>query len=504
MTARRWGRVAGGLLAAAVGVVPLHVAAPAHAGQVGLTIGITGSGYVAVVEGSIEDGGATTCDKRANRDHRVTLTCSRIRNEEPFEAWVWLRPSTAFSPAGWQFVRWEGCDQTRDSGGVKECGVGSPAFGSVDRTPVAIFRDTQAPVVAHLNAQQSPDGSFFFSWSTQGDVLTECRVVGEPYEPCTSPTQQVLSEGTHEFQVRAQDESGNLSNAPIAEVVAVNTLMWTRPALLTRERTASFSWTSDSATSYECSLDGIAVGCTTEGVVRLDDLGEGTHTFIVRGRAGGWADPTPSRHTWQVDSTAPETGLTSGPDDGTVLTAAATSFQVTGSEPGPLVCTLDGAALPCTAGPLALTGLKPGTHALQAQAFDLAGNADATPATRHWTVPLTARSLARSSGWSLRNQTSAYGGQALTTTRRNAMLSLNVRNARRLHLVAGGGTNHGSIRVYVGNRLLRTVSLRTTRTVSKRVVALGSFATPVNGKVRLVVASTGRPVRIEGLAVATR
>ena len=120
------------------------------------------------------------------------------------------------------------------------------------------------------------------------------------------------------------------------------------------------------------------------------------------------------------------------------------------------------------------------------------------------TIPAPARSLVRSTGWRLAAQSSAYDGRVLTTTRRNASASYSVRGARRLALVVGGGTTHGTVRVYAGSRLLRTISLRTTRTVSKRVVPVTTFGAAWTGKVRVVVVTSGRTVRLEGIAAPTR
>lgn len=586
-------RLVGGAVAVMTALAPLVVAAPAHAGQVNVTIGIQGSGFVRVVEGSLEDGGSTTCDQSQNLDHRVTLSCGRVRNEEPFEAWVWLRPSVAYSPPYWDFVEWQGCDQIRDRNGVKECGVGSDAFGTSSKAPVAVFRDTMAPTVSSLNATQGgAQGSFELTWQAAGAVLTECRRVGEPYAACSSPHQRVLPEGVHELQVRAQDQSGNVSNTPVIEVVNVDTRLVTRPAYLSTERSASFAWSTSSATSYECALDGIAVACTTEASVRLDNLGEGWHAFTVRGRRGTWTDPTPSRwdwkvdtvapdttidggpaeggsvsstsaeltvgsddpgagfgcsldgtpvacsrgtlrldglapgpHTlsvtatdnagnvdqtpatrsWTVDTTAPSTTLTGGPANGSVLTSTTASFRLGSSEAGSTTaCTLDARSRACAPGTLTLSGLAPGTHDLRVRATDRAGNTDASPATRFWTVPVPARSLVRSSGWTLSNLSRAYGGKVLTSTRRGASVSVSVRGARRIALVAGGGTTHGSVRVYVGSRLVRTVSLRTGSTVTKRVIPVTTLGSAYTGKVRVVVATSGRTVRLEGIAASTR
>lgn len=204
------------------------------------------------------------------------------------------------------------------------------------------------------------------------------------------------------------------------------------------------------------------------------------------------------------DSTPPATTISGGPSNGAIVTSTSASFTLGSSEPGTMSCSLDGRARACAAGTHRITGLAPGTHLLQARATDRAGNTDPTAASRHWTVPVPARSLTRSAGWSLKSVSSAYGGKVLTTTRKGAAASLTVRNARRLALVASGGSTHGTVRVYAGSRLLRTISLKTTRSVTKRVISVTSFSKPWSGKVRIVVVSSGRTVRLEGLAAPTR
>lgn len=594
MNARTLLRITGAALAAALGVIPLTVAAPAHAGQVNVTIGIQGSGFVRVVEGSLEDGGSETCDQSQNLDHRVVLTCARIRNEEPFEAWVWLRPSVLYSPPYWDFVEWQGCDQIRERSGVKECGVGSTAFGTTGKFPVAVFRDTKAPVVSNLQVAQNPyaQGGFRISWSHEGATRNECRIDNAPWAPCTTPTDVVLAEGSRNVEVRAEDASGNLSEVRRVDFRSVDTNLYGKPRDLVNSRTAHFFFSTVAGNAYDCALDGVEVGCTNEGSVRFDNLGEGSHTFTVAARYGTWYDAVPARWTWTIDTTAPDTTIDGGPADGSRTNAASADFFLTtpgsavsiactldgaplvcrhgalalrdlpagdhvltaaGSDAagntdaspavrrwtvdvaapdttitgGPvhgsialstkaaftlgateagaqLACTVDGTARSCASGPLSLAGLVPGTHELRAQASDGAGNTDPTAAVRTWTVPVPARSLVRSTGWRLTAQPSAYDGRVLSTTRKNASASYSVRGARRLALVVGGGTTHGTVRVYAGSRLLKTVSLRTTRTVSKRVVPVTTFGAAWTGRVRVVVVTSGRTVRLEGIAAPTR
>ncbi|HWJ08935.1 MAG TPA: hypothetical protein VNS46_06130 [Nocardioides sp.] len=233
--------------------------------------------------------------------------------------------------------------------------------------------------------------------------------------------------------------------------------------------------------------------------------------FAVGGHGGDKQYVTPyvpifaAKADGSADSTPPSTTLGGGPVNGAIVPSTSAALTIGSSEAGSqFACTLDARARACAGGAHAVTGLAPGTHVFRATATDAAGNADPTAATRTWTVPVPARSLQRSAGWSLVSAPGAYAGKVLATSRRNASASYPVRGARRLALVASGGTTHGTVRVYAGSRLLRTISLVTSRSVTKRVIPVTTFSGTWSGTVRIVVTSTGRPVRIEGIAAPTR
>ncbi|KRB76997.1 hypothetical protein ASE01_09540 [Nocardioides sp. Root190] len=205
------------------------------------------------------------------------------------------------------------------------------------------------------------------------------------------------------------------------------------------------------------------------------------------------------------DTTPPRTSISGGPANGSIVTSSSAVFTLGSTESGSrMTCTLDSRARTCATGRHAISGLAPGTHLFRAKATDPAGNVDPTGASRYWTVPVPAKSLTRSSGWSLVSASSAYGGRVLATTRKNASVSYKVRSARKLALVASGGTTHGTVRVYAGSRLLKTVSLRTSRSVTKRVIAITTFSSAYSGTVKVVVTTSGRAVRLEGIAAPTR
>ncbi|MFS3127263.1 hypothetical protein ACLM5J_02550 [Nocardioides sp. Bht2] len=219
--------------------------------------------------------------------------------------------------------------------------------------------------------------------------------------------------------------------------------------------------------------------------------------FAVGGHGGDKSYVTPYVPLFAAgagDSGGP-VSISGGPREDSVVTASSATFSL--SAPGNPSCTLDGRPKPCSNGRLTLSGLAPGTHVFTAKSGQHSE-------TRTWTVPHAARSFKRAGKWSLSRSAAAYGGQVLTSRKKGATLSLNVRGAKRLSLVAGKSRGHGTVKVYAGSRLLKTVKLSAGRTLAKQVISLGSLGSSWTGKVRVVVASNGKPVKLEGLGVVTR
>jgi hypothetical protein len=90
-----------------------------------------------------------------------------------------------------------------------------------------------------------------------------------------------------------------------------------------------------------------------------------------------------------------------------------------------------------------------------------------------------------------------------TSTTKGASLSTTVSGARQIALVATKAPRQGKVSVYLGKRLLRTVSLSAARAQKRQLVAVATFPTATSGTVRVVVATAGKQVQVEGLGVAT-
>lgn len=218
------------------------------------------------------------------------------------------------------------------------------------------------------------------------------------------------------------------------------------------------------------------------------------------GRSGGPADadadgcPEP-----------PETTIGSGPPEGTFATSTSAAFGLGSSEPGStFTCSLDGATGARCTSPRSLSGLAARTHTLAVWARDGGGDVDPSAATRTWTVPRNNTALGHSSGWTKATGSGYFLNTYSTTTRKGAALSTAVSGGRKIALVATKGPGHGTVKVLLGSTVLKTVSLAATRLSKRQVLAVATFPSARSGTLKVVVATSGKPVRIEGLGVATR
>lgn len=101
----------------------------------------------------------------------------------------------------------------------------------------------------------------------------------------------------------------------------------------------------------------------------------------------GWFIDDVSILTCVMDTTPPDTNITSGPAHGSTINTDSATFGFTSTEAGSTFqCKLDGDPYGSCAGTRTYTSLANGSHTFTVRAIDPAGNADATPATRSFTV----------------------------------------------------------------------------------------------------------------------
>ena len=280
------------------------------------------------------------------------------------------------------------------------------------------------------------------------------------------------------------------------------------------ERAARVSWgaapdngrrvTSYTVTAVQDGTEVTVPGDTTTATV--SGLTEGTgYTFVVRATnlLGPGSESIESNEVIPY-AVPPRTRITSGPAPGSFVTSSRADFGYASNVPGSTYsCFLDNAEVSCDPSSVVLRGLSKDTHEFSVTARDGAGDVDPTPATRSWTVPLSSTDLTRSTGWSQGTGSGYYTGSYLHTTRQGAVLRRQVSDATSLALVATKGPGYGRVQVFLGSTLLTRLSLEAGTVTKRRILPIAEFTSAQSGRVRIVVTSTGKPVRVEGLGVAT-
>jgi hypothetical protein len=266
---------------------------------------------------------------------------------------------------------------------------------TVDNTPPWVTIDSGPYAYGPVTATDAT-----FTFHSEPNATFECGLDGAALAACTSPKNYTgLSVGAHRFEVRALDTAGvagpiqswswEIASPSPGDTTPPDTVIQSGPTGTTTDTTATFQFVATESASFSCRLDtGTWTACVSPQ--SYAGLASGTHTFEVRATdSAGNVDATPASQSWTVgvpaDPGSPDTTVTAGPTGSTTATSA--SFEFTASVTGSTFeCRLDGAAFAACTSPKDYSGLATGTHTFEVRATDGAGNVDASPATRTWTI----------------------------------------------------------------------------------------------------------------------
>jgi hypothetical protein len=129
--------------------------------------------------------------------------------------------------------------------------------------------DTAAPVETISSEPANPSSSSNASFSfTAGETVTfQCSLDGAAFSSCTSPqSYSGLADGGHTFQVMATDDAGNTATSTYSWTVDTTppvTTITSSPPSATNTSSASFSFSANEPSSFQCSLDGAAFSSCT-------------------------------------------------------------------------------------------------------------------------------------------------------------------------------------------------------------------------------------------------
>ena len=281
--------------------------------------------------------------------------------------------------------------------------------GNTDATPAErnFTIDTSLPLEPTLTGpSQDPDDDDTPTWDFSGEAgaTFECRLekdglVVTDWTGCTSPqTPTLTGDGTYTFLVRQIDGGGNTSGAA-SDDYTFDTTTPAAPSLVgpvpdpDRIITPQWTFSGEPAATFECKLEKGALvvsdwsACTSPESFTLVD-GDGQYTFGVRQTDQVGHTSAATTDTYDLDATAPETTIDSGPS-GPVPTG---DVSFTFSSPDPTAsfeCRFDGSGWGACTSPHDLNGLSEDSHIFEVRAADGVGNIDASPAASNFVVDLT-------------------------------------------------------------------------------------------------------------------
>ncbi len=290
-----------------------------------------------------------------------------------------------------------------DAGG--DTGLSRASVFTVDTVkPVVTITSPASGSVDHYRSPSFGGGA----GTASGDAATVTVTVypgssasGTPVETLSgsvssghwSVASAALSNGTYTVRAQQRDLAGNIGSAQATftlDATPPHTTISAGPPNPSGTSSASFTFFSSVENStFSCKLDtGAWTSCSSPS--SYSGLQDGSHTFSVRATdPWGNTDPQPASYTWTIDTSAPDTAISSGPSG--VVAARTASFTFFASTPGStFACSLDAKSWAACSSPASYSGLANGQHTFRVRATDPFGRTDATPASDTWTVQVSA------------------------------------------------------------------------------------------------------------------
>jgi hypothetical protein len=177
--------------------------------------------------------------------------------------------------------------------------------------------ETRPPTAALTSAPTalSNSSSATFTFSADEPSAFECKLDDRGYDPCGSPASyHGLSDGPHAFNVRPRDGVGNVGN-PAAyswriDATPPETTVSSAPTSGATATSATFAFTANEPSAFECRLDGAAFALCGSPKA-YGGLTTGEHRFEVRAiDAAGNVDATQALYVWTIKAATPTTPKT--------------------------------------------------------------------------------------------------------------------------------------------------------------------------------------------------
>ena len=386
--------------------------------------------------------------------------------------------------------------------------------------PVGSFTQSAATVAQHglvhfdASASKDANGSVAsYTWDF-GD--------GTPTFTSSSPTADHSYNTAGSFTPKVtvtDDQSSTATKSGSAITVtpssAPTVTVTSSPAALTNSTSASVGFTvtpnaTATITSVKCALDGAAAtACTSPKA--LSGLSDGGHSLVITATDSDGNTGTGTAQ-WVVDTKGPSVSMVLPTSTSTLSKTIAVRWS--GADTNG-VASFDvqytkaawngkfGAATvwksATTATSATFTGVPGYEYCFSVRARDKAGNVSGYSAKKCTALPLDDRALAASAGWKKLTGKAFYLGTAMQATAKGKTLTRKGAVAGRAVLYVDKGKGFGSVAVLYNGKIVKTVSLASTKTVTKVAIALPKVT---KATVIVIKTTTAKKVQIDGLLLA--
>jgi hypothetical protein len=271
-------------------------------------------------------------------------------------------------------------------------GVQAPTFGTPGSTSIsggAGSAEAGATVRVYKTFTETGDlKEFVDDTVAESDGSWEVTYSALPNGQCLTANQTTAtSNNSSEFPTAKAVGGG------VCDVTAPTATITSGPSGPTNDSTPTFEFSSnESGSTFECRFDSDAFGACSGGDSHTpaSPLSEGPHTFEVRATDPVGNTGAPVSRDFTVDTTPPNTTITSGPAGGSTTNDPTPTFGFSSSGGGSgFQCQVDGGGFSACNSPFTTGALDDGQHTFQVRATDNAGNADTSPASRTFTVDTT-------------------------------------------------------------------------------------------------------------------
>ena len=144
------------------------------------------------------------------------------------------------------------------------------------------------------------------------------------------------------------------------------------------------------------------------------------------------------------------------------------------------------------------------TYCLSARAIDQAGNASGWSGEKCTVAPLDDRDLGGTGSWTSRSGRKFFRNTLSQTRREGRSVIARAIRVREIRLIVQRCRGCGTVAVFFDGRRVATIDTHSRRTKNQQVIKAARFGRVRRGDVSVVVRSSDRPVKIDGLIVVRK